>query len=116
MSKFFVVLMFLLGFVGFSSTANAELYVQWLSAYNENLDCFSNCKTNDVIPYPMFAGIDNKNKPIAICAIKMKNGYWLVGNNRWEQKTCNVAAGEKVIHAKRYFCLCHNDRKLQPVN
>jgi len=116
MSKFFVVLMFLLGFVGFSSVANAELYVQWLSAYNKNLDCSSNCKTNPVIPYPMFASADNNNKPITICAAKNHKKEWVVGNNRWGQKTCTIAVRDKVFHRKKYYCLCHNDRGIQSLN
>jgi len=64
----------------------------------------------------MFAGIDKNSKPISLCTTKdKKNGEWLVGNNRWEQKSCTVAIGDKVFHSDRYYCLCHNNKGIQPL-
>ena len=74
------------------------------------------CRANPVIPNPMFADIDKNHKLISLCTTKNnKSGEWFVGNNRWEQKTCTVAYGDKVFHSERYFCLCHNNWGMQPL-
>jgi hypothetical protein len=104
--------------LGISSYANAG--VNWIYA-SKQLDCQRTCGSNRVIPYPMFAGVERikaskKLKPISICATKdKKSGLWLVGYNRWEQKSCTVAIDDKVVHSERYYCLCHNLRGMQPL-
>jgi len=54
------------------------------------------CKAKDM--YVIMGGIDRKNgKPISICATgKGRSGEWLVGYNRWEEKTCTVAIGDEI--------------------
>jgi hypothetical protein len=104
--------------LGISSVAKADLYVNWIGAYKK-LDCPRTCGATG-LTYPMFAAIDKNNKPISICALKTKDKYkeqgeWLVGYNRWEQKSCTVAIGDKVVHSERYYCLCHDNRYMQPL-
>ncbi|MEK8019186.1 MAG: hypothetical protein VSS75_020135 [Candidatus Parabeggiatoa sp.] len=101
--------------LGLSSVANANIMMSWIPA-DKKLDCPMTCRANSVIPYPMFAGIDKNNKPISLCTTKdKKSREWLLGNNRWEQKTCTVAIGDKIVHSDRYYCLCHNNRHIQPL-
>jgi len=113
--KLAVVILFGTMTLGLSSVANANVKINWLSAHKK-LDCPMTCRANPVLPYPMFAGIDKNSKPISLCTTKdNKSGEWLLGYNRWEQKTCTVAIGDKVLHNERYFCLCHNNRGIQPL-
>jgi len=66
--------------------------------------------------YVIMGGIDRKNgKPISICATgKNKSGEWLVGYNRWEEKTCTVAIGDEIYRGEKYLCLC-TTHGLQPL-
>jgi len=113
--KLSVVILFGAMTLGLSSVANANIMMNWLSAHKK-LDCPMTCRANPVISYPMFAGIDKNHKPISICATKdNKTREWLVGYNRWEQKSCTVAIGDKIVHSERYYCLCHDNRRMQPL-
>ena len=96
--------------LGFSSIAQAEMvFTNWKLA--KKMDCPMTCKAREM--YVMMGGIDRKNgKPISICATKA--GEWLVGYNRWEEKTCTVAIGDKIYRGEKYFCLC-TTHGLQPL-
>ncbi len=102
--------------LGMSSVAVAKsdfVATNWIVA-RKQLDCPMTCKALEM--YVIMGGTDHKDrKPISICATKdNRSGEWLVGNNRWEQKSCTVAIGDKVFHGERYDCLC-TTHMLQPL-
>jgi hypothetical protein len=60
-------------------------------------------------------------RPISICTTKVKvenkrGEKWLVGYNLWEENVCIVAVDGKEFRGERYFCLCHNNRGMQPLD
>jgi len=91
--------------LGLSSVAKAGVFVNWMSAHKK-LDCPMTCKARDM--YVIMSGTDHKqDKPLSVCTTKKdKRGEWLVGYNRWQEKTCIVGIGDKAYHGDRYFCLC----------
>ena len=85
----------------------------WLHAHQQ-LDCPMTCKAADM--YVIMSDTGHKDrKPISICATKRgRNGEWLVGYNRWKEKTCAVAIGDKIYRGEKYYCLC-TTHMLQPL-
>jgi hypothetical protein len=109
-----LALVVLLGTLGFSSVANAGMFVNWMSAHKK-LDCPLTCKARKM--YVIMSGTDRKDgKPISICTTKKDGkGEWLVGYNRWKENTCIVGIdGEEAYHGKKYYCLC-TTHGLQPL-
>jgi len=99
--------------LGFSSIAQAEpVFTNWKLA--KKMDCPMTCKAREM--YVMMGGIDHKDgKPLSICATrKGKKGEWLVGYNRWEEKTCTVSIKGKEFRGEKYLCLC-TTHMLQPL-
>ena len=101
--------------LGISSVAKADsLKVQWLqvSYKKANLDCPSACGKNPVTTYSMFGSIDKNNKPLSICLTK-KEKEWLVGYNRWQEKTCIVGVDDQkpqgIHQGTNFYCLCTNN-------
>ncbi|MEK8019185.1 MAG: hypothetical protein VSS75_020130 [Candidatus Parabeggiatoa sp.] len=105
-----VVLLGTLG-LGLSSVAKADLYVNWIVAYDKQ-DCPSTCGQTRSLKFSMPTGIDHNNgKPsFFICVTrKERGGEWRTGFNTWEQNTCTTAFGDEVYHGDRYYCLCTNN-------
>ena len=98
--------------LGLSSVAKADLKVQWLpvSYKKANLDCPSACGKNPVTTYSMFKSLDKNNKPLSICLTK-KGKEWLVGYNRWKEKTCIVGIGDQGYQGTDHYCLCTNNTR-----
>ena len=97
--------------LGFSSVAQADLYVQWLSAHKK-LDCFSTCQTNRVTNFPMPTGYEKgvKKPTYFICTGKVKGDGWRAGFNRWGENTCSIVGlDHKEYLATKYYCLCTNN-------
>jgi len=100
--------------LGLSPVVQADsLKMQWLpvSYKKANLDCPSACRKNPVTSVVMFKSLDKNNKPISICLTqKDKRGEWLVGYNRWEEKTCVIGVdGQEYQGTGRFYCLCTNN-------
>jgi len=102
--------------LGFSSVAQADLYVQWLSAHKQQ-DCFSTCQTNRVTNFPMPTGIDRKTKTsnprdslFFICTThKPRGGEWRPGFNRTGNDSCVTTFDGKEYQGTEYYCLCTNN-------
>lgn len=97
--------------MGFSSIAKAGAQIQWLPAdyKRANLDCPSACRKNSATPYPMAASLDKNHKPLSICLTK-KEREWLVGYNRWQEKTCVVGIEGQAYQGTDFYCLCSDIR------
>lgn len=115
MTKLFLVVLLGTLSLGFSSVAKADLFVNWIIAY-EKLDCPSSCgKTG--LKFAIPTGIDHKTgKPsFFICVTRQgRGGEWRAGYNKMGENTCATTFEGKEVLGTDYYCLCTNNPRFRP--